>query len=413
MWKRPWSYKEGGVICAALLIVGILLQVSVGKIEWGNMVWPVNVILFSAFLIFLVVLHFYRKKVYLFCWMGTYTAAVSAMAAVIVLIVVMGLLRQYPVYQEVCGSITWFGFTQMLSAWPFVLLFTWLLALLGMTICKRLYPFRWKQIPFLCNHLGLFIAVTGAVAGSGDMQRLSMTTTVGKPEWRAYDDRQQLIELPLAIELTDFSIDEYPPKLMLIDNETGRTFPEGQPEHFLLEKDVREGRLQEWNIQVLRQISEAASVSTTDTLKFVEFHSMGATYAAYVKLINVRSGENVEGWISCGSFLFPYKALRLNDSVSLVMPEREPRRFVSEVKLYTQSGKKLETAIEVNHPLEIEGWKIYQLSYDESKGKWSNISIFELVRDPWLPVVYTGIWMLIAGAVWMFVTALQRKEEQA
>lgn len=53
-----------------------------------------------------------------------------------------------------------------------------------------------------------------------------MTTRMGSAEWRATDDKGQLIELPLAIELKDFTIDEYPPKLMLIDNETGRTLPE-------------------------------------------------------------------------------------------------------------------------------------------------------------------------------------------
>lgn len=62
--------------------------------------------------------------------------------------------------------------------------------------------------------------------------------------------------------------------------------------------------------------------------------------------------------------------------------------------------------------MEIEGWKIYQLSYDESKGGWSDISIFELVRDPWLPVVYTGIVMMMLGAVCLFVNAQKRKEEE-
>ena len=69
------------------------------------------------------------------------------------------------------------------------------------------------------------------------------------------------------------------------------------------------------------------------------------------------------------------------------MPEREPQRFVSEVKIYTQEGTITGGTIEVNRPMEIEGWKIYQLSYDETKGRWSDISVFELVRDPWLPVV--------------------------
>lgn len=412
MWKRPWGYKEGIAICITLPLIGILLQITVGKIDWECMAWPVNIILLSAYLTLLIVMHFTRRKIYLFRWMGNYTAAVSAMVSVVFLTVVMGLTRQLPSQHTVSGPESWLGFSQMLSAWPFVLLFAWLIFLLGMTIAKQLYSFRWQKLPFLLSHSGLFIAITGAVAGSGDMQRLKMTTTIGKPEWRAYDERQQLNELPLAIELTNFTIDEYPPKLMLIDNETGRALPEGKPGHFLLEEEAVEGLLQDWKIQVVRQIPEAAGVSTTDTLKFVEFRSLGSTYATYVKMKNVKSGQQAEGWVSCGSFIFPYKALRLTDSVSLIMPEREPRRFASDVKIYTRSGMKQTATIEVNHPLKIEDWKIYQLSYDESKGKWSDVNVFELVRDPWQPVVYTGIWMLIAGAVWMFVTAAQRKEGQ-
>ena len=93
------------------------------------------------------------------------------------------------------------------------------------------------------------------------------------------------------------------------------------------------------------------------------------------------------------------------------MPEREPQRFVSEVKIYTQEGTITGGTIEVNRPMEIEGWKIYQLSYDETKGRRSDISVFELVRDPWLPVVYTGIIMMMAGAICLFVSAQKRKEE--
>ena len=43
-------------------------------------------------------------------------------------------------------------------------------------------------------------------------------------------------------------------------------------------------------------------------------------------------------------------------------------------------------------------------------GKWSNVSVFELVRDPWLNVVYVGIYLLIIGAIGMFLTASKKKE---
>ena len=153
----------------------------------------------------------------------------------------------------------------------------------------------------------------------------------------------------------------------------------------------------------------AASVATEDTVKFTKFYSMGATYAVYLKAVNQKNQTTKEGWVSCGSFLFPYKAIRLDSLTSLVMPEREPQRFASEVKIYTQEGTITEGTIEVNRPMEIEGWKIYQLSYDETKGRWSDVSVFELVRDPWLPFVYAGIIMMMAGAVCLFVSAQKRK----
>ena len=34
MWSKPWSYKEGLTIGTGLLIIGILLQMTVGAINW-------------------------------------------------------------------------------------------------------------------------------------------------------------------------------------------------------------------------------------------------------------------------------------------------------------------------------------------------------------------------------------------
>lgn len=323
----------------------------------------------------------------------------------------MGLIRQVKSDVPLLGAESWLGFSQMLSACSFVLLFLWMITLLGLTTIRRIHHFRWCDFPFVLNHLGLFLALTGAILGNADMERLRMTTKTGQAEWRALDENQKMRELPLAIELQDFTIDEYPPKLMLINNETGEALPSKKPENLLIEENFHTGRLLDWEIGIEKKIPLAASVATQDTLNFVEFHSMGATYAVYLKAVNNKTGQQREGWVSCGSFMFPYKAIRLDDQTSLVMPEREPRRFASEVKVYTESGCRDSATIEVNKPFELEGWKIYQLSYDESKGRWSDISVFELVRDPWLPVVYTGIWMMIAGAVCLFALSQKRKED--
>ena len=87
-----------------------------------------------------------------------------------------------------------------------------------------------------------------------------------------------------------------------------------------------------------------------------------------------------------------------------------PRRFASDIQILTKSGKNILTTVDVNKPVEVEGWKIYQYGYDTRMGAQSSTSILELVSDPWLPAVYTGIYMMLAGAVCMFVFGGRRRK---
>lgn len=384
------------------MAIGLLLHLFTGAVDWDNFAWPINMYILTIYVITLIVLFILRKKLYFVRWAMTYNAAVPALIAVMFMTFVMGMVRQVP-SSPVMGDVSIFN--RMLSFWPFILVYLWMTSIIGLVSIKHLVAFRMAGIPFLLNHLGLFIALVAATLGSADMKRLTMNTRIGQAEWRATDADGRLHELPLAIELVNFSIDEYPPKLMLIDNSTGKALPSDSPEHLMLEDGIKMGRLDRWNIEILDKIELAASVSGNDTVKYVEWPSMGAAYAANVRAVSADGRNVVDGWVSCGSFLFPYQALRLDSMCSLVMPDREPRRYYSDVIIYTESGTKRNETIEVNKPAEIEGWKIYQLSYDETKGRWSDISVFELVSDPWLPVVYVGIIMIMLGAVCMFITA--------
>ena len=77
MWSKPWSYKEGLAIGAGLLIIGILLQMTVGAINWDLFACPVNVIVLLVYIVALIAMHLLRKRVYLFSWLSHYSAAVS------------------------------------------------------------------------------------------------------------------------------------------------------------------------------------------------------------------------------------------------------------------------------------------------------------------------------------------------
>lgn len=51
--------------------------------------------------------------------------------------------------------------------------------------------------------------------------------------------------------------------------------------------------------------------------------------------------------------------------------------------------------VSVNHPLRHKGWMIYQYGYDSYEG---NYSVLKMVRDPWLPVVWLGMALMVLAA---------------
>lgn len=278
--------KEGFLIGGGLIIVGLALELSVGPVAWEAFAWPINGFVLAGFLAIIALIFLLRKRLYACRFIGTYQAAIPTLVYAVVLTIIMGLTRQ-----KTNG--TWLN--DMLSFWPFVLMYVYMAVILGVVILRRLvHPTSWRRdIPFLLNHLGLFIAMTTATLGNADIQRLKMITVTGESEWRALTQEGAVREMPLAIELKRFIMETY--------------------------------------------------------------------------------------------------------------DDGSPKRFASEIQILTKSGKNIQTTVDVNKPVEVEGWKIYQYGYDTQMGAKSRISILELVSDPWLPLVYTGIYMMLAGAVCMFI----------
>lgn len=442
MWNKPYTLKEGTAIVAGLLVTGGLLQVTLGPLEWGLFAWPANFITLILFVFLLIVAFLLRKRSYFCLFMSTMQAAIPAIAAAAILTLIMGVTKQVAEGKRPMDPL---GLTKMLSFWPFILVYVWMTAILGEVTINQIARFSWRRFPTLVSHVGLFLILTCGTLGSADMLRVKMYCETGQPEWRGLDAFNNVHQLPVAIQLEKFTIDEYPPKLMLIDK-TGRPLPQDKPENLLVDNGMKSGQLLDCKIDILKRIDNAVPVMLSKMIGKMPEGMMGnirmdslgqarnkdgyiasdASGSACALLVRVTRGVNangssdsnlikgqkqvVTGWITSGSYLFPYQALRLKDGRMLAMPNREPRRFASLVNIYTQSGQNIQTEIEGNKPFTIEGWKIYQLSYNEQMGKWSNLSVFELVTDPWLPVVYIGIFMLLIGAVGMFLTASRKKE---
>ena len=297
MWTKPYGMKEGFLIGGGLILAGLMLELSVGQVDWDAFSWPVNGIVLGGFLGIIAIIFLLKRRVYGLQFMSTYKAAIPALVYAVVLTIIMGLTRQ-------TTDGRWLN--NMLSFWPFVLIYVYMAVILGLVVLKQLQVWvaaRFSLSAFrfsLLSHLGLFLAMTTATLGNADMQRLKMIAVKGEPEWRALTSQHQIVEMPIAIELKKFIMETY--------------------------------------------------------------------------------------------------------------DDGSPKRFASEIQILTKTGKNIETTVDVNKPVEVDGWKIYQYGYDTQMGAMSQISILELVSDPWLPLVYTGIYMMLAGAVCMFLKGKKVKK---
>ena len=303
--------SEGFLIATGLIITGLLLQLSIGPVDWDLFAWPVNGIVLACLLGIILMMHLLRKRVTAFLFMGTYAAAIPALAFASVLTVVMGLT-----HQQKGGS--WLS--DMLTFWPFVLIYTYIALILGLVILRqiRTIPSTLHQVPSTLHHLGFFLALTTATLGNADIRRVAMWVT-NNPA--------------MANELA--------------------------------------------GAEVFHQYETFALDETTD--------------------------QKVE---------LPL-AIELKSFIKETYEDGSPRRYASQVVIYSKASLQSYAAtIDVNHPAKVDGWKIYQNSYEETPmGDACQVSILELIRDPWLPAVYVGIYMMIAGAVCMLFMGGKRKEK--
>ena len=125
MWTKPWNMKEGFLIGGGLIIAGLMLELSSGPVDWDAFRWPINGIVLAGVLAFIAIIFLLRERVYGLQFIGTYKAAIPALVYAVVLTIIMGLTRQ-----EVNG--TWLN--NMLSFWPFVLIYVYVAVILGQII---------------------------------------------------------------------------------------------------------------------------------------------------------------------------------------------------------------------------------------------------------------------------------------
>lgn len=396
-WKHPWSYREGTIITFSVILLGFAFQAIGGGTVLRPAGFPWNLVSGLIFIFVLVILFWFLKKHPFIKWLGSVKAALPAILGFTFLVLLMGFVKQdVPPKSDFVRLL---GLNHLVKTWPFILINVHLMILLGIVTLKRLTPFNFKNAGFFVNHFGLFLVLFSTALGSGDMQRLTMNCYENQTEWRATDASGRLIELPIAIELRKFHIDEFRPKLTIVDNTTGRlVLNKGKDQFELMDRDSFETA--GFRIKIEQFLETSGKVGDS----YYPVNEPGSSPSARLKVTSLKTDSVVTGWLCSGSYVMQPEALKLNENHSLVMIPPAPRKFSSELDIKIKDGERVATTIEVNKPFSIAGWTIYQLSYDTEMGRWSNLSVLELVRDPWLPVVYLGIFLMMAGAIFLFIS---------
>lgn len=358
------------------------------------MVWPFNVGLGAVLVMLLVALRFVGSMAPWTLFLRSTQQSIVVIGAYLAMVILMGSFVQ--IDAQAAEWVRRLGLSHVSGSWPFFLLTLYFLVVLGQVTLHRMQGWSFRSVAFFLNHFGLWLAVFAGGLGSGDLQRMRMTlsTSDPRPVHQAYDGKQWR-EVPLAARLLRFELEEYLPKMTIVDNKTGQVLHAGGRNLTIVEVGAKAEHAP-WQFEVLSYLPQAVAVGNA-------FHPVNEPGSPPAARILVRGPEgNDTAWISCGSYARQPMAHTLDSTHSLVMTVPEPRNFQSKIVAYTPQGEVDTLLLEVNRAKTVNGYKLYQLSYDEARGRWSESSVLELVYDPWQPVVYIGIFLMLAGGAYLF-----------
>lgn len=390
-WTHPWGYKQSFLIAIFIVIIGFVIEILSSGYVIKMPSWPYNLLVLIVLIAYILSLHFFLKNKIL-KWLSSVQAAISAITVLTFMIMLMGFIPQI----RKPGFIDLLGLTDVVKSWPYLLCTIYLLLVLGFTTVKNMKAFNLKNIAFFLNHAGLWIIIAAASLGSADMQKYRMNLVLDRAIFIAEDSNGYQRQMPFALKLTAFNIDEYPPTLGLLNPKTAQLYLKKGGK---LPEVTTEGvfQLGDWELEIKEYLTSAQYNDTT----YFDSEEPGSVAVVYISARNILNEEFTEGWVTSGNFMINPEFLPLDSLHSVGMTIPRPQRFSSDIRVFKKIKEYYDINLEVNRPKDIFGWKVYQTGYSEEYGRWSKLSVIELVKDPWLPVVYIGIFMVMLGGLYL------------
>lgn len=394
LWDYPWGFAESAIIVSAIMLSGFLIDIfSINKQEF-SIAYPLNIIILSILYLILSLLYLIFRKSEFLKWMSSAQLAIVSIAYLLILVLLMGLFIQ--------GSntgnffVTRLHFNNILKSSAFILLQLILIINLSLALFKRLNKFSTKNIGFIFNHLGIVLIIIALGFGSADVKKYTVQIFKNTHTWKVNNSGKS-IDLPFAFKLVDFSLENFPAKIGIIDNKTDEIL---KGNNLILQAEFDSIiYFKEKTIHLKKYLNNAVYFGND----FHKVNEPGATPAALIEITD-KSGKK-KFWVSRGSHIYPSVLAPLDSNYTLAMLEPEAKSYKSEIKVYFKDKSNKNIILEVNKPVNILSWDIYLTDYNIEMGTWSDYAVIEMIYDPWLKIVYLGIFLMIIGIVLFVFTS--------
>lgn len=373
------------VIWLLLIILLIFLESIIPLNHIFPIVYPFSLLLITIVFILFPIIWLCLKKFKAIYWFSTSSSALFFISLFCFPVFIIAILPQ--AYSM--SNLDKFGFSRVTHTWFFIIPSIALIFTLISASLRRLSRFNFKNALFFLNHIGLSIILSFGILGHGDKLNINIVVNEGELVWYGFDAKGNLVDLPFAIQLDSFNIENYSPQLVISN---GNEIEFVNDIHKIINEEII---VDNTSIKVIRYIEHSLPLDTGFS------PVIGLPYSVSSAQIMLSGPFNkVVDWICHESILFPAKKMTANNKLNIQLLKPEPKSFTSNIRFYSQDGINGELyRISVNEPLHYGHWTIYQSSYAEVENGSKMQSVFLGVYDRWLTYVYLGFALCLMGAV--------------
>lgn len=248
----------------------------------------------------------------------------------------------------------------------------------------------WKNFsgvkkPFALIHIGLVIVLLGGFTSAFFSCKALLQIDINNSSNIATKENNTNLKLPFTVRLNSFEIEKYNKKPDITLHYLDNTF-----------KTIEKHTVSEGNSITIPE--------NTDKLKIAQVSHESDTITNILIDIN-----GFRRWVGTNSTTYLVDEQNKIYILFLVDHQKTIKGYKSNIDIIKRNNKIQTETIEVNKPLVVDGYKLYQYSYDKDNRQWSGILV---KKDPGVWVVYAGYLILICGVLLNLLATFTKKEGQ-